>query len=125
MIRIIKLMNGETIIGEVDGDFSEFYNIYDPFVMVYVNDDMYGNGFKLNYLLEFSEKNYVTIRNSMVIYDYIPSKSVHEYYIKLVKYKNENDPSEMIQKTIEEMEDMDTHWRKLLSRRIRGDEDLN
>lgn len=125
MIRIIKLMNGETIIGEVDGDFSEFYNIYDPFVMVYVNDNMYGNGFKLNYLLEFSEKNYVTIRNSMVIYDYIPSKSVHEYYIKLVKYKNENDPSEMIQKTIEEMEDMDTHWRKLLSRRIRGDEDLN
>lgn len=118
-------MNGETIIGEVDGDFSEFYNIYDPFVMVYVNDNMYGNGFKLNYLLEFSEKNYVTIRNSMVIYDYIPSKSVHEYYIKLVKYKNENDPSEMIQKTIEEMEDMDTHWRKLLSRRIRGDEDLN
>ena len=125
MIRIVKLINGETIIGEVDGDFSEFYNIYDPFVMTYVDDSIHGNGFKLNYLLEFSEKNYVTIRNSMVIYDYIPSKAVHEYYIKLVEYKNENDPSEMIQKTIEEMEDMDTHWRKLLSRRIRGDEDLN
>jgi hypothetical protein len=48
-----------------------------------------------------------------------------DYYKKLVEYKEEYNPEEMIEKTIEDMEDMDRHYRELISRRFRGDDDLN
>lgn len=125
MIQVIHLINGETIIGDVEGDVSEFYNIYDPFLMEKVDDDIMGKGLKMNYLLTFSEQNYVIIKNSSVLYSYTPSKNMTDYYKKLVEYKEEYNPEEMIEKTIEDMEDMDRHYRELISRRFRGDDDLN
>lgn len=126
MIQVIHLINGETIIGDVEGDVSEFYNVYDPFSIERVEDDNhYGTGLKMNYLLTFSAQNYVIIKNSGVLYSYKPSENMQNYYEKLVQYKNEENPEDMLEKTIKDMEDMDKHYRKLVSRRIRGDDDLN
>lgn len=125
MIYVLHLINGETIIGEVEGDFSEYYNIYEPFLIERVDDDIMGKGLKINYLLTFSEQNCITIKNNSVLYSYIPSKNMTEYYKKLVEYKNEQSPEEMIEKTIKDMEDMDRQYRELISRKIRRNEDLN
>ena len=125
MIQIVKLINGEEIIGDVEGDFSEFYNIFEPFNITYVDEEKYGVGVKLDYILAFSQNNCVTIKNNSVLYSYIPSKNMTEYYKKLVEYKNEQSPEEMIEKTIKDMEDMDRQYRELISRKIRRNEDLN
>lgn len=125
MIQIIKLINGDEIIGEVEGDFSEFYNIYEPFNMIRVDVEQYGMGVKLDYILAYSQNNCVTIKNNNVIYNYKPSENLKNYYEKLVKYKNEHDPDALIKETIQNMEKMDNHYRKLISKRLIGGEDVN
>lgn len=125
MIQIIKLINGDEIIGEVEGDFSEFYNIYEPFNMTRVDVEQYGMGVKLDYILAYSQNNCVTIKNNSVIYNYKPSENLKNYYEKLVEYKNEHDPDALIKETIQNMEEMDNHYRKLISKRLIGGEDVN
>jgi hypothetical protein len=111
MIQIVKLINGDEIIGEVEGDFSEFYNIYEPFNMTRVDVEQYGMGVKLDYILAYSQNNCVTIKNNSVIYNYKPSENLKNYYEKLVEYKNEHDPDALIKETIQNMEEMDNHYR--------------
>ena len=125
MIQIVKLINGDEIIGEVEGDFSEFYNIYEPFNMTRVDVEQYGMGVKLDYILAYSQNNCVTIKNNSVIYNYKPSENLKNYYEKLVEYKNEHDPDAIIKETIQNMEEMDNHYRKLISKRLIGGEDVN
>ena len=125
MIQIVKLINGDEIIGEVEGDFSEFYNIYEPFNMTRVDVEQYGMGIKLDYILAYSQNNCVTIKNNSVIYNYKPSENLKNYYEKLVEYKNEHDPDALIKETIQNMEEMDNHYRKLISKRLIGGEDVN
>jgi hypothetical protein len=125
MIQIVKLINGDEIIGEVEGDFSEFYNIYEPFNMTRVDVEQYGMGVKLDYILAYSQNNCVTIKNNSVIYNYKPSENLKNYYEKLVEYKNEHDPDALIKETIQNMEEMDNHYRKLISKRLIGGEDVN
>lgn len=125
MIQIVKLINGDEIIGEVEGDFSEFYNIYEPFNMTRVDVEQYGMGIKLDYILAHSQNNCVTIKNNSVIYNYKPSENLKNYYEKLVEYKNEHDPDALIKETIQNMEEMDNHYRKLISKRLIGGEDVN
>lgn len=125
MIQIVKLINGDEIIGEVEGDFSEFYNIYEPFNMTRVDVEQYGMGVKLDYILAYSQNNCVTIKNNSVIYNYKPSENLKKYYEKLVEYKNEHDPDALIKETIQNMEEMDNHYRKLISKRLIGGEDVN
>lgn len=125
MIQIVKLINGDEIIGEVEGDFSEFYNIYEPFNMTHVDVEQYGMGVKLDYILAYSQNNCVTIKNNSVIYNYKPSENLKNYYEKLVEYKNEHDPDALIKETIQNMEEMDNHYRKLISKRLIGGDDVN
>lgn len=125
MIQIVKLINGDEIIGEVEGDFSEFYNIYEPFNMTRVDVEQYGMGVKLDYILAYSQNNCVTIKNNSVIYNYKPSENLKNYYEKLVEYKNEHDPDALIKETIQNMEEMDNHYRKLISKRLIGGDDVN
>ncbi len=125
MIKIVKLINGEEIIGDVEGDFSQFYNIFEPFNIKYVDEEKYGVGVKLDYILAFSQNNCVTIRNNSVIYSYMPSNNLQSYYEKLVEYKNEQNPDELVKQTIQNMEDMDNHYRKLISKRLIGDDNVN
>lgn len=125
MIQIVKLINGEEIIGDVEGDFSEFYNIFEPFNITYVDEEKYGVGVKLDYILAFSQNNCVTIKNNSVIYSYMPSSSLQDYYEKLIEYKNEQNPEELVKQTIQNMEDMDNHYRRLISKRLIGDDNVN
>ena len=125
MIKIVKLINGEEIIGDVEGDFSEFYNIFEPFNITYVDEEKYGVGVKLDYILAFSQNNCVTIKNNSVIYSYMPSSSLQDYYEKLIEYKNEQNPEELVKQTIQNMEDMDNHYRRLISKRLIGDDNVN
>jgi hypothetical protein len=125
MIRVLSLINGEKIIGEVEDDFSEYYNVVHPFDLEQVDDAVYGSGLKINYLLQHSQKNCITIKNNMVLYSYIPNENMRTYYEKLVQYKVEYKPDDMIEKTINDMEAMDKKYRQLLTRRLIGDEDVN
>jgi len=93
--------------------------------MTRVDVEQYGMGVKLDYILAYSQNNCVTIKNNSVIYNYKPSENLKNYYEKLVEYKNEHDPDALIKETIQNMEEMDNHYRKLISKRLIGGEDVN
>ena len=123
-MRVLHLITGEEIIGVVSEGDSTFL-ITNPFYMEVYDDPNQGSGIRLNYLLAFSSQNSVQINKSSVVYDYLPSDRMAEYYNRLVEYTVTKNHDAIIEETIESMEEMDRRWKKMISSRFVGKSSVN
>lgn len=124
MNRVLHLITGEEIIGVVSEGDSTFL-ITNPFYMEVMDDPDQGSGIRLSYLLAFSSQKSVQINKSSVVYDYMPSDKMAEYYTRLVEYTVTKNHDAVIEETIESMEDMDRRWKKMISSRFIGKSSVN
>lgn len=124
MIRIVNLINGEQIIGEVDSDFSEFYNIHDPF---YITESHYesSTGNKLTPVCTFSKKQYITVKSSAVVYDFEAADEVAEYYELLVDSIKKYPPQNPIKEAIKDLKDYEQKYLKMVAMLKPQGKDLN
>ncbi len=124
MNRVLHLNTGEEIIGVVSEGDSTFL-ITDPFYMEVYDDPDQGSGIRLSYLLAFSSQKSVQIKKTDVVYDYLPSDRMAEYYNRLVEYTVTKNHDAIIEETIESMEEMDRRWKKMISNRFVGKSSVN
>ena len=123
-MRVLHLNTGEEIIGVVSEGDSTFL-ITHPFWMDIVDDTDQGSGVRLSYLLAFSSQKSVQINKSSVVYDYLPSDRMAEYYNRLVEYTVTKNHDAVLEETIESMEEMDRRWKKMISSRFVGKSSVN
>lgn len=124
MNRVLHLNTGEEIIGVVSEGDSTFL-ITNPFYMEVYDDPDQGSGIRLSYLLAFSSQKSVQIKKTDVVYDYLPSDRMAEYYNRLVEYTVTKNHDAIIEETIESMEEMDRRWKKMISNRFVGKSSVN
>jgi hypothetical protein len=124
MIKVIQLVSGETIIGNV-GSRGDEYAVTYPFHMEIVDDTEQGSGIRMDYLLAFSKDNCVHIKKNDVMYNYRPSDMMEEYYKRLVEYTVTHETDKILKQTIENMEEMDARLKKLVSQRFVGKNTVN
>lgn len=124
MNRVLHLNTGEEIIGDVSEGDSTFL-ITNPFYMEVYDDPDQGSGIRLSYLLAFSSQKSVQIKKTDVVYDYLPSDRMAEYYNRLVEYTVTKNHDAIIEETIESMEEMDRRWKKMISNRFVGKSSVN
>ena len=124
MNRVLHLNTGEEIIGVVSEGDSTFL-ITNPFYMEVYDDPDQGSGIRLSYLLAFSSQKSVQIKKTDVVYDYLPSDRMAEYYNRLVEYTVTKNHDAIIEETIESMEEMDRRWKKMISSRFIGKSSVN
>jgi hypothetical protein len=125
MIKVLNLINGEEIIGDVNEDDVSEYSISYPFYMTIVDDTDQGTGVRMDYVLAFSKQTSVQIRKTDVLYSYIPSDRMEKYYHRLVEYSATRENDKVLQETLESMEEMDQRYKALISRKLVGNNSVN
>lgn len=118
MIEILRLKNGEDIIGEVYSDTGD-YEIQEPMSVSieYKNNQA---GLVMQYWLpvQIIEKNITTIRKEDVLTTFVPNEEFREYYIdtverldRLMKVKEEVDrmSDDQISQVMEDLMDNTGH----------------
>jgi hypothetical protein len=127
MIKILHLISGETLIGDVknDTDISATYIIEQPFMMDIIDDSDEGSGVRMDYLLAFSKDNGVHIKKNVVLYDYNPSDRMERYYNKLVEYTVKHENDKILEQTLEGMEEMDRKMKSFIAQRLVGKSTVN
>lgn len=125
MIKVLNLVNGDAIIGDVGDDDTPEYSISYPFYMSIVDDPDQGSGVRMDYLLAFSKDTSVQIRRTDVLYSYMPSKRMEDYYARLVEYTTSRENDKILQETIDSMDEMDQRYKQLLSRKFIGKSTVN
>ena len=125
MIKVFNMINGDEIIGAVEEDYSPEYTIEYPFYMSIVDDPYQGSGVRMDYVLTFSKQTSVQIRKSDVLFSYMPSDRMEEYYNRLVKYTTSRENDKILQETIESMDEMDKRYKSLVSRKLIGGSTIN
>lgn len=111
---ILKLINGDEIIGKPDGGTvvdGDFYNIINPMLIVSESED-YGGAMKLKDFFLLSDEEMLTIPSKHVIVSYKPSDSMSEYYDKAIIYARTYTKvmtDEQIRRAATEIDDMTTN----------------
>lgn len=113
MIRILNLMNGEQIIGEVE-DLSDSYKIVDPFYIVDAINEEGSIGSKLTNVLTFSTSDYIVINRDKVVFDFPVSGPMCNYYERLVALHDKKIADEMINEALYEMNQAEKRYAKLM-----------
>jgi hypothetical protein len=124
MIKVIQLISSDTIIGDIRSRGDEYVIKY-PFLMEIVDDTEQGSGIRMDYLLAFSKDNCVHIKKNDVMYNYTPSDMMEEYYKRLVEYTVTHETDKILKQTIENMNEMDSRLKKLISQRFVGKDTVN
>jgi hypothetical protein len=124
MIKVIQLVSGDTIVGNLRSLGDEYVIKY-PFLMEIVDDTEQGSGIRMDYLLAFSKDNYVHIKKNDVMYNYRPSDMMEQYYKRLVEYTVNHETDKILKQTIENMEEMDARLKHLISQRFVGKDTVN
>lgn len=124
MIKVIHLISCDTIVGDLEELESE-YVIHYPFLMEIVDDTEQGSGIRMDYLLAFSKDNCVHIKKNDVMYNYTPSDMMEEYYKRLVDYTVKHQTDKILKQTIEDMNEMDSRLKKLMTKRFVGKDTVN
>lgn len=124
MLKVIHLISCDTLIGEVEENEDE-YIITHPFLMEIVDDSDQGSGVRMDYLLAFSKDNCVHIKKNVVLYNYNPSDRMEEYYGRLVEFTAKRENDVMLKQTLESMDEMDSRFKSLLTRRLVGKSTVN
>lgn len=126
MIKIVNLVNGEQIIGEVDSDCSEFYNIHEPYYIVDAMDDAGNSGTKLINVLTFSDNNYIVVNTNKVVFDMPASAHMSAYYNKVVKAMKKNSSTKkMIDDAMKQIDEMDEYMKNYAANVIIGKQSVH
>lgn len=129
MIKILHLINGEVLIGKIENDIdrSATYTIENPFMMEIVDDYESGesSGVRMDYLLTFSKDNYVHIKKNAVVYNYNASDRMEKYYKRLVEYTANRKNDNILEETLESMDDMDRKMKAFLTQKFIGKSTIN
>ena len=124
MIKVIQLISSDTIVGDIRSRGDEYVIKY-PFLMEIVDDTEQGSGIRMDYLLAFSKDNCVHIKKNDVMYNYTPSDMMEQYYKRLVEYTVTHETDKILKQTIENMNEMDSRLKKLISQRFVGKDTVN
>lgn len=127
MLKILHLVSGETLIGDIKNNIDESatYTIEHPFLMEIVDDSDEGSGIRMEYLLAFSKDNCVHIKKNVVLYDYNPSNRLEEYYGRLVEFTAKHENDRVLKQTLEGMDEMDRKMKSFLTQRFIGKSTVN
>lgn len=113
MIRILNLMNGEQIIGEVE-DLSDYYKIINPFYIVDAISEEGTMGSKLTNVLTFSPSDYIVVNRDKVVFDFPVSSSMCAYYERLVSMYDKTTAEEVVYEALNEMDMAEKRYQKLM-----------
>lgn len=114
MIKIVALLNGEQIIGDVE-EMGEKIKITNPFYMIDAINEYGSSGSKMANLLTFSNNEYITIDTRFVVYEYPVLDTMAEYYRRLTKHIDKSMAEGVIQQSLDEMKEQEERYEKLLS----------
>lgn len=113
MIRIINLINGEQIIGEVE-DLSDSYKIVNPFYIVDAVNEEGSVGSKLTNVLTFSTSDYILVNKEKIIFSFPVSTPMCSYYERLVALHDKKMAEEIINEALDEMNQAERRYQKLM-----------
>jgi len=113
MIRILNLMNGEQIIGEVE-DLSDSYKVVDPFYIVDAINEEGSIGSKLTNVLTFSTSDYIVVNKNKVVFDFPVSKPMCTYYERLVGLHDKKMADDVVNEALHEMNQAEKRYQKLM-----------
>lgn len=88
MIKIVRLVTGEEIIGDVEIDNMQTYTITNPLLIEQGSFANYEVAMKFTDYLMFSSETSVLIPTKNVITQYKPLESFEKYYITYIEYSN-------------------------------------
>lgn len=86
MATLLKLVNGEEVIGEIENIVNEQYIVRDPLLVELTSDGLGTHGMILVNYCPFSEVNTVEIDVKNVVSKYVVNNSLQEYYEKSIIY---------------------------------------
>ena len=86
MATLLKLINGEEIIGEIENTINEQYIIGNPLLIEITSDDSGMHGMILVNYCPFSDVNTISIDIKNVVASYKVNDSLQEYYEKSIVY---------------------------------------
>lgn len=113
MVRIVTLINGEQLIGEIE-DFSESIKMFRPFYIVDAVTEDGAIGSKLTNVLTFSASEYIVIHKDKIVFDFPAKQIMIQYYKKLIEWYNEEAGENIIKQALDEMEQSEKRYQKLL-----------
>ena len=113
MIRILNLMNGEQIIGEVE-DLSDYYKVVNPFYIVDAISEEGAMGSKLTNVLTFSPSDYIVVNRDKVVFDFPVSSSMCSYYERLVSLHDKKLAEDVVNEALNEMDMAEKRYQKLM-----------
>lgn len=113
MIRILNLINGEQIIGEVE-DLSDSYKIIDPFYIIDAMNDEGSVGCKLTNVLTFSPSDYIVVNKDKIAFDFPVSTPMCTYYERLVSLHDKKIADDIINEALYEMNQAERRYQKLM-----------
>lgn len=90
MIKIIKLISGETIIGELEADSIDPAVIYDPMVIEVYKDESEMSHMRLNSAVSLSNADYLVFEKKHVLTFYQPLDILIKYYKEVRSYVDED-----------------------------------
>lgn len=113
MIRILNLVNGEQLIGEVE-DLSDSFKMIDPFYIVDAMNEEGTVGSKLTNVLTFSSSDYILISKEKVVFDFPVSKPMCSYYERLVSLHDKSIANSIVNEALNEMDRAEKRYQKLM-----------
>ena len=113
MIRILNLVNGEQIIGDVE-EYSVRCRVINPFYIVDAVNEEGSIGSKLTNVLTFSPSDYIEIDHSKIVFSFPASVSMGSYYKKLVALHDKKLADEIINEALNEMDQSERRYQKLM-----------
>lgn len=113
MIRILNLINGEQIIGDVE-DLFDCYKVVNPFYILDAVNEEGSIGSKLTNVLTFSSSDYIMINKDKLIFDFPVSTAMITYYERLVDLNDKALAESIITEALNEMNQAEKRYQKLM-----------
>jgi len=90
MIKILKLVSGETIIGELEADSVDPAVVHDPMVIEVYRDNDYETQLKLHSATSLSIADYLVFEKKHILTYYQPQDILVEYYNEVRPFGKED-----------------------------------
>ena len=90
MIKILKLVSGETIIGELEADSVDPAVVHDPMVIEVYRDNDYETQLKLHSATSLSITDYLVFEKKHILTYYQPQDILVEYYNEVRPFGKED-----------------------------------
>jgi hypothetical protein len=90
MIKIIKLVSGETLIGELEADSIDPAIIYDPMIIEVFRDEYYDAKLRLASAVSLSADDFLVFERKHVLTHYTPQSILVEFYRQMLPLVSED-----------------------------------